>query len=83
MLCKGFLAAAGTKTPGQKIWFYSIRVPKSFKAILNSVVRCANAALQKVREYERITPLFVIQLQPQHIQRLVYGKGDVPLTVFA
>ena len=28
MLCKGFLAAAGTKTPGQKIWFYSIRVPK-------------------------------------------------------
>jgi hypothetical protein len=22
------LAAAGTKTPGQKIWFYSIRVPK-------------------------------------------------------
>jgi hypothetical protein len=27
MLCKGFLAAAGTKTPGQKIWFYSIRVP--------------------------------------------------------
>jgi hypothetical protein len=29
MLCKGFLAAAGTKTPGQKIWFYSIRVPKT------------------------------------------------------
>ncbi|MFT6513525.1 MAG: hypothetical protein ACJAX1_002105 [Neolewinella sp.] len=29
MLCKGFLAAAGTKTPGQKIWFYSIRVPKA------------------------------------------------------
>ncbi|MGK0334371.1 MAG: hypothetical protein ACI974_001192, partial [Paraglaciecola sp.] len=28
-LCKGFLAAAGTKTPGQKIWFYSIRVPKA------------------------------------------------------
>ncbi|MFT6514457.1 MAG: hypothetical protein ACJAX1_003044, partial [Neolewinella sp.] len=27
MLCKRFLAAAGTKTPGQKIWFYSIRVP--------------------------------------------------------
>ncbi|MFT6129948.1 MAG: hypothetical protein ACJATN_001673 [Neolewinella sp.] len=29
MLCKGFLAAAGIKTPGQKIWFYSIRVPKT------------------------------------------------------
>ncbi|MFT5018488.1 MAG: hypothetical protein ACI9G6_003273, partial [Limisphaerales bacterium] len=29
MLCKGFLAAAGTKTPGQKIWFYLIRVSLS------------------------------------------------------
>ncbi|MFT6720943.1 MAG: hypothetical protein ACJA0J_001741, partial [Bdellovibrionota bacterium] len=27
-----FWAAAGTKTPGQKIWFYSIRVPKDGKA---------------------------------------------------
>ncbi|MFT4752366.1 MAG: hypothetical protein ACI819_002824, partial [Neolewinella sp.] len=33
MLCKGFLAAAGTKTPGQKIWFYSIRVPKAVQNI--------------------------------------------------
>jgi hypothetical protein len=28
VLCKGFLAAAGTKAPGQKIAFYSIRFPK-------------------------------------------------------
>ncbi|MFT5989328.1 MAG: hypothetical protein ACI9K9_000775, partial [Neolewinella sp.] len=33
MLCKRFLAAAGTKTPGQKIWFYSIRVPKPFNTL--------------------------------------------------
>jgi hypothetical protein len=37
MLCKGFLAAAGTKTPGQKIWFYSIRVPKLRKLFFVSV----------------------------------------------
>jgi hypothetical protein len=30
MLSKGFLAAAGTKAPGQKIWFYSIRIPKQY-----------------------------------------------------
>jgi hypothetical protein len=29
VLCKYFLVVAGTKSPGKKSWFYSIRIPKA------------------------------------------------------
>ncbi|MFT5989643.1 MAG: hypothetical protein ACI9K9_001097, partial [Neolewinella sp.] len=49
MLCKGFLAAAGTKTPGQKIWFYSIRVPKMLVALF---MPFCESQQQKIKELE-------------------------------